>query len=116
MSSTNAVKLDHNIQTLLPPLSEQELRQLETNLLSKKGRVTLTVWDETGVLLDGHHRYALCQKHSIPYKVDRISLPDKHAAQAWVISYQLGRRNLSADWGRSILGRGVFLGASSRAS
>jgi hypothetical protein len=49
------------------------------------------------VLLDGHHRYAICQQHGLPF--DIIEAPawvqTREEATIWIIQHQLGRRNLA---------------------
>ena len=91
------VRIDAEFAALIPPLTDDEQRQLEANLLGDGCRDPLAVWKERGVLLDGHHRLRLCRKHGIPYTVKKISLADEAAARLWIIRNQLGRRNLSAD-------------------
>jgi ParB-like chromosome segregation protein Spo0J len=48
------------------------------------------------VLLDGHHRYAICQRHEMPF--DIVEAPawvtTREEASIWIIQNQLGRRNL----------------------
>jgi hypothetical protein len=86
-----------DLQSLIPPLSAEEQRQLEANVLADGCRDPLIVWDEEQTLLDGHHRYAICERHGLPYAIQEISLPDIDAARLWMIANQLGRRNLSPN-------------------
>lgn len=81
----------------IPPLSAEEFSRLEENILAD-GEVLepLVVWHNT--IVDGHHRWAIIQKHpGIPYKVRQMEFPDKWAAIAWMCRNQLGRRNLSDE-------------------
>lgn len=95
---TGTIKVDPAFQHLLPPLSDDERAQLEANLMEYQGaRDPLTVWKEQGILLDGHNRYAICQKHQLTYKLDYISLPDARAAKMWVFANHLGRRNFTPE-------------------
>ena len=55
------------------------------------------VWEEERTILDGHHRFAICQQYDIPYPVHLLSLPDLDAAKAWMLTHQLGRRNLTPE-------------------
>ena len=89
--------VDPEFHRLCPPLSDEELRQLEANLLADGCRDPLVVWEEGGLLLDGHNRYAMCQEHALPFPVTRHSLPDRDAAIHWIIANQLGRRNLTPE-------------------
>jgi 16S rRNA G966 N2-methylase RsmD len=82
-------------KNMIPPLTEEELAALEENLLSDGCIDPLIVWAEHHILLDGHNRKAICDRHGIDYKVHAISLPDREAAADWIDAHQLGRRNLT---------------------
>jgi hypothetical protein len=95
---SNRPKIDPEIAGLLPPLSPEELLQLETSLREKDGcRDALVVWTETGILLDGHNRLAICEKYNIRYHTHHLHFPSRAAAIQWVIDNQLGRRNLTDE-------------------
>ena len=88
-----------DLRSLIPPLAPEELAQLEANLLAEGCRDPLIVWRWQGeeILLDGHNRHDLCQRHGLPYRTQELSLPDLDAAKAWMIANQLGRRNLTPE-------------------
>ena len=56
------LKIDPEFQNQIPPLTDDEYKQLEENIL-KEGKLLspLIVWGNT--LVDGHNRYAILQKH-----------------------------------------------------
>lgn len=87
--------IDEGLRKLIPTLSEAEREQLEQNLIREGCRDPLVIWQEKDVLLDGHHRFEICRRLQVPYKTERISLKDRDAAKAWVITNQFGRRNLA---------------------
>ncbi len=89
------VRIDEDFHALVPPLMEEESRQLEENLLRDGCREPLVIWLEEGLLLDGHNRYSLCSKYGIDYEVVPLSLPDREAARIWILENQFGRRNLT---------------------
>lgn len=89
------LQIDSELSALIPPLTEDERRQLEANLRVDGCRDPLVVWQEQGILLDGHNRYRLCQQHHIEFDVRQVSLPDRNAAKVWIIRNQFGRRNLT---------------------
>ena len=99
------MKIDKEFQSLIFPLSNDEYILLEQNIIRDGCRDALVVWKEEDILLDGHNRYKICQKHKIDYKIKIISLSDRTAAEDWIDSNQLGRRNLSPDMMRLIRGR-----------
>ena len=84
-----------DLKSLIAPLSPEEYAQLEANLLKAGCRDALIVWQEEQILLDGHHRYAICERHTLPYTIQEITLPSLDAARLWMIQNQLGRRNLT---------------------
>jgi ParB-like chromosome segregation protein Spo0J len=92
-----ALTIHPELQSLIPPLSPEEYDQLEQNILTDGCRDALIVWQEAGILLDGHHRWQICERHGLTYTIQELSLPDMDAAKAWLISHQLGRRNLSPN-------------------
>lgn len=86
------MKIDAEFQALIPPLSETERGELEKSLLAEGCRDALVIWDN--LLLDGHHRHAICEEHGIDYQTTEAKLPDRVAAKEWIIRNQFGRRNL----------------------
>ena len=52
------LKIDPEFQSQIPPLTDDEFKQLEENIL-KEGKLLspLIVWNNT--LVDGHNRYAI---------------------------------------------------------
>jgi hypothetical protein len=92
-----AITIHPDLQALIPALTAEEFQQLEANLLAEGCRDPLVLWQEEQVLLDGHNRYAICTKHELPYAVVELSLPDLDAAKVWMVTNQLGRRNLTPE-------------------
>jgi hypothetical protein len=89
--------IDPDIAALLPPLAPEELAELEMRLSVEGCRDALVIWKETGILLDGHNRLALCDKYDIGYTTTALSFPNRERAVQWVIDNQMGRRNLTDD-------------------
>lgn len=90
------VVVDPEFESLIPPLAEDELRGLEESILADGVRDALVVWREHGILLDGHNRKRICDKHSVDYPVKEITLEDRKAARVWIRNNQMARRNLNA--------------------
>lgn len=78
---------------LLPPLSEEQLGVLETDLL-KNGCYTSIIVNEDLVVIDGHNRKFLCDKHGLPYQMLVFAFDDLLEAKRWALDTQKGRRNL----------------------
>ena len=94
------MKINPEFKSLIPPLAPEELAQLESNILSDGCRDPLVTWQ--GTLLDGHNRYAICQRHGIKFTTVEMEFADEDAAMDWMDANQLGRRNLTPDQ-RSIM-------------
>lgn len=91
------IVVDPEFERLIPPLSEQELRQLECSLLDDGALSPLVVWAPHNILLDGHHRMRLCRRHGIPFTTSGLEFESRDAARLWIIGHQLGRRNLPPE-------------------
>lgn len=88
------LKIDPEFQNKIPPLTEEEYRQLEENILLA-GRVfePIAVWN--GTIVDGHNRYRIVQENpGIEWTVREMDFSDKWDAIAWMCANQLGRRNI----------------------
>ncbi len=94
----------------IPPLLSDEYKQLEENIKQNGCREALLVWETTGelipdfgvtstiyILVDGHNRYAICQKHNLDFKVHLMNFPSIEQVKFFMIDNQLGRRNLAPE-------------------
>lgn len=91
------LSIDAEFESLIRPLTTDELEHLEESLLHDGCRDPLVVWDEQNILLDGHNRYRICTTNDIEYSIHRISLEDRDAARVWIFKNQCARRNISDD-------------------
>lgn len=101
----DALQINPKFEQIIPPLSEAEFVQLEENIL-RLGRITdpIKVWN--GVIVDGHHRYKIIQKHpEIPYTTYDMEFESEYEAVAWMCSAQLGRRNITEAHRQYLLGK-----------
>lgn len=89
----------------IAPLTEEEFRLLEESLLAEGCRDPLVVWKEENVLVDGHNRKAICDKHGLTYSVVYRSFPGLKTAKAWMDLNQLGRRNLTKEQRNELIKR-----------
>ena len=78
---------------LLPPLSGEQLAALEADLL-QNGCYSPVIVNEELVIVDGHNRQSLCEKHGIPYNMAVFAFDDLLEAKQWALDTQKGRRNL----------------------
>lgn len=105
MPETSIYKLniDEDFKRLIPPLLAEEREQLEENILQDGCRDPLCVWN--GTILDGHNRYEICTHHSIPFSVQHLSFRSREEAMAWICANQLGRRNISDETRKYLIGK-----------
>ena len=99
------LKIDPEFQSQIPPLTDDEFKQLEENIL-KEGKLLspLIVWGNT--LVDGHNRYEIVQEHpEISFSTMPLRFENREEAIAWICRNQLGRRNLSPEQKRYLLGK-----------
>ena len=78
---------------LLPPLSGEQLAALEADLL-QNGCYSPVIVNEELVIVDGHNRQSLCEKHGIPYNMAVFAFADLLEAKRLALDTQKGRRNL----------------------
>ena len=99
------LKIDPEFQSQIPPLTDDEFKQLEENIL-KEGKLLspLIVWNNT--LVDGHNRYAILQKHpEICFSTMPLPFESREEVLAWICKNQLGRRNLTPEQKKFLIGK-----------
>ena len=87
-----AITIDNEFQTIIPPLTEDEYHLLEESILIEGCRDALITWH--GVLVDGHNRYKICTEYGIPFDTTETDFESRDAVIEWIIKNQFGRRNL----------------------
>jgi len=105
------IRIDPEFQNKIPPLTEAEFKQLEENIL-EAGRIyePLVIWEQTGIIVDGHNRYKILLKHAakgekIKHEIRLMPFADKWEAFDWMYKNQLGRRNLTEEQKAYLLGK-----------
>ena len=95
------IRIDESLRAYIDPLTEDEYASLERSLLDEGCRDALVLWGD--LLVDGHNRYGICQKHGIAFETVQNtrfqSIDDVHL---WMIDNHLGRRSVS-DFQRGVL-------------
>ena len=93
-----SIRIDEEFKSLIPPLSDEEYRQLEENCVNEGIRDPLVVWetkDGDDILIDGHNRWEISVKHAgIRFEVRKYNFNTREEVKEWIIKNQLGRRNI----------------------
>ena len=79
------LKIDPEFQNQIPPLTDDEYKQLEENIL-KEGKLLspLIVWNNT--LVAGHNRYAVCSSSA-----SADSRESRYSLCLWMLSRMTSR-------------------------
>ena len=89
------------LKAYIDPLTPDEHEALERSILAEGCRDALVLWGE--VLVDGHNRYGICQKHGLPFQtVQNPRFQSMEDVHLWMIDQHLGRRSVS-DFQRGVL-------------
>lgn len=88
------LKVNEELKELIPPLSVEEFKQLESNILSDGIQDPIVIWN--GVIVDGHNRYAIATKHGLKFATRSIEFTSLLDCKIWMVHNQFGRRNLPA--------------------
>lgn len=84
--------INEEFKNLIPPLTDEEYKGLEENIVKEGCRDALVLWGNT--LIDGHNRYKICTEHNIPFKTIQKDFKNKDEVLLWMIDNQITRRNL----------------------
>lgn len=95
------ITVNPELQAYIDPLTPDEHDALERSLLTEGCRDALVLWGD--VLVDGHNRYGICQKHGLPFQtVQNPNFQSIEDVHLWMIDQHLGRRSVS-DFQRGVL-------------
>ena len=99
------LRIDPEFEGKIPPLTTEEFQQLENNILADGVVINpIIVWD--GVIVDGHNRYRIVSKHpEIRFSTCEKTFADRYEAIAWICKNQLGRRNLTLEQKKYLIGK-----------
>lgn len=101
------LRIDPEFEEKIPPLTAEEFQQLEDNILADGIVINpIIVWN--GVIVDGHNRYRIAAKHPhILFTTCEKEFADRYEAIAWICKNQLGRRNLTKEQKKYLIGKPV---------
>ena len=95
----NHLVVNEELKAFIRPLSGEEYKQLEENIIAEGCKDALVVWNNHNeyVLVDGHNRYKICKAHNIDFKILQKEFKDFSHVKEYMIKIQLGRRNLTQE-------------------
>lgn len=104
------IVVSEELRQFITPLTAEEYKTLEANLLKQGCKDPLTVWETTTrmaelgddeepvyVLIDGHNRYKICEQYHIDFKITLLRFETIEQVKDYMIDFQLGRRNLTPE-------------------
>ena len=95
------IVVNEELKAYIDPLTPEEHDALERSILAEGCRDALVLWGD--VLVDGHNRYGICQKHGLPFQtVQNTRFQSMEDVHLWMIDQHLGRRSVS-DFQRGVL-------------
>ena len=99
------LRIDPEFAGKIPPLTDDELVRLYSNILTEGRLISpIVVWN--GIIVDGHNRYKFIQRHpEIEYDVYEMDFENRNEAIAWICKNQLGRRNLTSEQKKYLIGK-----------
>ncbi len=102
---TQTLRIDPEFKAQIPPLTQEERRQLEENILAEGELLApILVWN--GTIVDGPNRYEILQSHpEIPCSVRDLELETREEVLVWICKHQLGRRNLTPEQKKFLMGK-----------
>lgn len=99
------LRIDPEFESRIPPLTDDEFQQLEENILADGKIISpIIVWGD--VIIDGHNRFRIAEKHPhIAFTTCEREFADRHEVIAWICKNQLGRRNLTFQQKKYLIGK-----------
>ncbi|MDM0111029.1 plasmid replication/partition related protein [Variovorax sp. J22R133] len=95
------IVVNEELKAYIDPLTPEEYESLERSILTEGCRDALVLWGD--VLVDGHNRHGICQKHGLPFQtVQNTRFQSIEDVHLWMIDQHLGRRSVS-DFQRGVL-------------
>ena len=94
--ATITLKIDDEFKDLLRPLNTEEYESLEESIKTL-GMAYDPIIHWGGTIIDGHHRYGICQHGGYEYTTLELDFDSREEAVDWIIDKQYGRRILTPN-------------------
>lgn len=86
------LKIKQEFKDLIPPLADHEKEGLEEDIKHYGCYCPIVTWQ--GYIIDGHHRYEICMKHKLSFRVEEREFDKQNDVEIFIIENQFNRRNL----------------------
>ena len=86
MDKLPILKIDPEFKDLIRPLRRKEYLQLEENILDEGCRDPIIIWND--YIIDGHNRYSICTKYSIPFNTVSKDFSSREEVIVWICKNQ----------------------------
>jgi hypothetical protein len=97
------LKIKEEFKKLIPPLTPDEYKQLETNCIEEGIRDAIITWN--GYIIDGHNRYKIAQDWQLNFKTISKNFDSEFDVVEWMLVNQLGRRNITPEQKDYLIGK-----------
>jgi hypothetical protein len=99
--------IDSEFRDLIPPLMVGEYRGLESSIVENgfNPAFPIIVWKGQNIIVDGHNRYDICQKHGLPFEFIEQEFASRYEVVAWILENQIFRRNVNSLTRLYLIGR-----------
>ncbi|MFH1184703.1 MAG: hypothetical protein V1755_06645 [Chloroflexota bacterium] len=102
--------IDPEFQDLLPDLTDDEKEGLRQSIIAEGGcHDPIIYWSDDpegrNPILDGMHRFDVCNNEGLKYPTKGMSFPDRPSAMIWIFENQHGRRNMTPEQRKLVRGR-----------
>ena len=104
---TPPLTIDTEFKSIMPPLTNEEKTLLSLNLQREGCLSPIVVWEHEDQLtiVDGYNRFEICEQYGLPHRLAKMTFADRDEAIRWILSHQLGRRNLPPAVRKTLIGR-----------
>jgi len=92
------LEVNDSLRCFLPDLEKTEHELLEASIAEHGRAIDPIVYcfiEGSFTILDGHHRYEICERLGLPYSSLYVQINSIADAKRWMFDKQIGQRNLS---------------------
>lgn len=107
--------IDPEFESCIPPMTQEEFDQLEANIYNAGWVMEpIVVW-KRNIIVDGHNRYRIIKKYpGILFNTTELRLETRAEVLDWICMNQLGRRNLTPQQKKFLIGKQYSVSRKSR--